>query len=298
MDRVRSACSFVSNSRIADVAVAIVALILTINVGAIYGPPHVRPFFEGDPTISYPKVASETVDFAQLCIFSALLPTLTAVIVPLAIRAHVGWNKPIKPVTDAWLSFSTIITAGSITAFITTYLKRYAGRPRPNFFALCQYEPFIEATQTYGVPHHFGSLSNCTGSEFEVLQAHLSFPSGHSSWSFCGLGYVSLLFWYTLRSAPSATRRPKSIETFVCAFPLFCAALIAASRTRDNYHHFADVLTGAVLGAAVTISVFWTFYPAPVAPVKKDDRLLDAESHHAPLKSGSTRYSADRDAEV
>lgn len=43
-----------------------------------------------------------------------------------------------------------------------------------------------------------------------MYYARASFPSGHSSWSFCGLGFVALLFWYTVRCGPVTRPRVRS----------------------------------------------------------------------------------------
>lgn len=246
--------------RIIDCVVSVVMLIFAALVGTLYATPFERPFFEGDDSISFPVVAHETVPFHMLLVYAILIPALCVIAIPLIVRWHIGFSETIRPVTDVVLAVVGLATTGGLTAFCTTFIKQYVGRPRPNFFALCGY-PYNSVTHTYGTPHLLGSYSSCTKSEADIIHAHTSFPSGHSSWSFAGLGYVSLLLWFTMRSGPAG--RPRWAEVLLAAFPLFCASLIACSRTRDNYHHYADVLCGSVLGAVIALAVFWTMYPSP-----------------------------------
>uniref|UniRef100_A0A0D9YDI2 Phosphatidic acid phosphatase type 2/haloperoxidase domain-containing protein n=1 Tax=Oryza glumipatula TaxID=40148 RepID=A0A0D9YDI2_9ORYZ len=75
----------------------------------------------------------------------------------------------------------------------------------------------------------------CHGKASVIKEGHKSFPSGHTSWSFAGLGFLS---WYL-------------------------AALVAVSRVDDYWHHWQDVLTGGILGLVVSSFCYLQFFPMP-----------------------------------
>lgn len=149
--------------RIIDCVVSVVMLIFAALVGTLYATPFERPFFEGDDSISFPVVAHETVPFHMLLVYAILIPALCVIAIPLIVRWHIGFSETIRPVTDVVLAVVGLATTGGLTAFCTTFIKQYVGRPRPNFFALCGY-PYNSVTHTYGTPHLLGSYSSCTKS--------------------------------------------------------------------------------------------------------------------------------------
>lgn len=73
-----------------------------------------------------------------------------------------------------------------LTLFFTDVVKNAVGRPRPDLIDRCK--P-AEDTPT----HKLVSIEVCTAPHDGVLQdGWRSFPSGHSSFAFAGLGYFSL----------------------------------------------------------------------------------------------------------
>jgi diacylglycerol diphosphate phosphatase/phosphatidate phosphatase len=86
-----------------------------------------------------------------------------------------------------------------------------------------------------------------------------SFPSGHSSFSFSGLGYLAL--WL---AGQCHVYRPRAdlARVLVALAPLLGAALIAISRCEDYRHDVYDVTVGSVLGMAVAHYTYRRYYPA------------------------------------
>lgn len=41
----------------------------------------------------------------------------------------------------------------------------------------------------------------------------------------------------------------KTLKLFLCFIPTFLAAWVAVTRTIDNWHHYADILAGSIIGA-------------------------------------------------
>jgi len=63
-----------------------------------------------------------------------------------------------------------------LTIISTEFIKRISGRPRPNMVEMSGYQPD----------------GTFTGRAADVSQAFQSFPSGHASTAFSGLGYLAL----------------------------------------------------------------------------------------------------------
>lgn len=140
------------------------------------------------------------------------------------------------------------------TSFLTDIFKNAIGRPRPDLIARCK-----PAAST---PHNtLVTIDVCT----EKTNTHLlqdgwrSYPSGHSSFAFAGLGWLSLF----LASQTHCLRpRASHITVMLCLAPLVGAALIAISRLEDYRHDVFDVVSGSVLGAFVAVINWWRYFPS------------------------------------
>ncbi|KAF8696092.1 hypothetical protein HU200_036982 [Digitaria exilis] len=126
-----------------------------------------------------------------------------------------------------------------ITAVITDAIKDGVGRPRPDFFWRC----FPD-----GKPASV------------IKEGHKSFPSGHTSWSFAGLGFLS---WYLAGKIKVFDRRGHVVKLCIVLAPLLLAALVAVSRVDDYWHHWQDVCTGGLLGLTVASICYLQFFPLP-----------------------------------
>jgi diacylglycerol diphosphate phosphatase / phosphatidate phosphatase len=141
-------------------------------------------------------------------------------------------------------------TAVGLTNILTNAIKLYVGYLRPIFYDVCEPDD---------------AYQYCTSGEDNA--ARVSFPSGHSSLAFCGLGlfafYLEHRFglsklhewrldavsgqWWWAQTRPARLERIFSILSFT---PFLLACFIAASRIVDNKHFPADVVGGSVLGAS------------------------------------------------
>lgn len=129
-----------------------------------------------------------------------------------------------------------------------------------------------------------------------------SYPSGHSSFAFSGLGWLALF----LASQTHGIRPRASLTTMLLVLaPLLGAALIAISRLEDYRHDVGDVVTGSALGFAVAYFNWRRYYPSlfahdchePFVPPRSGrsspnggafQRIRDEEEGFA---RGSPRYS-------
>lgn len=85
-----------------------------------------------------------------------------------------------------------------------------------------------------------------------------SFPSGHSSFAFAGLGYLALVF-----AGQMQVFRPHAdlARALVALVPLLGALMIAISRCEDYRHDVYDVTTGSLLGILMALFSYRKYYP-------------------------------------
>ena len=166
-------------------------------------------------------------------------------------------------------SVCALFTSVGFSEGVTCTLKLFVSRHRPNFYALCGFDV---ATKT------------CMAMPLRrVHEAALSFPSGHSSLTFCGMtlimyflhGRLSLV---TPASTISVRKLGISIQVWphksllgvlACVVPLSYAFFVAASRIRDKWHHPSDVIAGTMLGLAAATLGYHAFYPSTLSPLHK-----------------------------
>ncbi|KAF2533667.1 hypothetical protein F2Q70_00031663 [Brassica cretica] len=100
----------------------------------------------------------------------------------------------------------------------------------------------------------------CQGEPGEVKEGHKSFPSGHTSWSFAGLGFLSL---YLSGKIKAFNREGHVTKLCIVFAPLLAACLVGISRVDDYWHHWQDVFAGGLIGLFVTAFCYRQFYPNP-----------------------------------
>jgi diacylglycerol diphosphate phosphatase / phosphatidate phosphatase len=160
----------------------------------------------------------------------------------------------------------TLLVGTSCVAFtgvVTNTIKINVGRPRPNFLALCfgKNDNGERRFDPQGVPL-------CNDNAVGPDEGFKSFPSGHTSWSTSGLGYMA--FWIMGKLPQNGVPHP--LQTAGSMLPLLASALIGASRLQDSWHHPEDVIAGYMLGLLMA----WVFYRRlygmqgmlPVVPVQ------------------------------
>lgn len=133
---------------------------------------------------------------------------------------------------------------------VTNGIKNGVGGFRPDFVARC-WPDGVVTWITAGVPA-------CHPERWrEVSEGRKSFPSGHTSMCFAGLAFVSIYLTARLRVfAPPDPNEASMWKISVSLTPVTLAAYVGISRAQDYWHHWEDVVVGAVIGVA-TASFAW-----------------------------------------
>lgn len=258
--------------------------------------PNHHPFTLTDPSISYPHTTDETVTTAVLAVVALIAP---AVIVVLATLVFIpgsqsqlspdrvtAWRLKIWEWNAGWLGLGLAV-AGAFMA--TEGLKDLYGRPRPDMLARC--DPDLSDVGAYvvgglgtrleGAPRVVSwEICRNRGKEL-VMDGFVSFPSGHSSFAFAGLTYLSLwlcakfaiAFPYLARSPFGQDLRAQKREAIrvqgaappvlmvILAFvPMAVAFFISASRWFDYRHHAFDIIFGSVMGMVFAWGAFHLYH--------------------------------------
>lgn len=192
--------------------------------------------------LSYP-LQDNTVPIWAVPIVAILLP-MAIILVYYFIRRNVY---------DMHHAILGLLFSVLITGVITDAIKDAVGRPRPDFFWRC----FPDGK---GVFHPVTSDVMCTGVKSVIKEGHKSFPSGHTSWSFAGLGFLAL---YLSGKVRVFDRRGHVAKLCIVFLPLLVAALVAVSRVDDYWHHWQDVFAGALIGLTVASFCYLQFFPPP-----------------------------------
>ncbi|XP_038984733.1 lipid phosphate phosphatase 2-like isoform X2 [Phoenix dactylifera] len=149
---------------------------------------------------------------------------------------------------------------------ITDAIKDAVGRPRPDFFWRCFPDGKEVGHYSCDHPSFFLVYDNvttnviCHGEKSVIKEGHKSFPSGHSSCSFAGLGFLA---WYLSGKIQAFDRRGHIAKLCILFLPLLCASLVAISRVDDYWHHWQDVFAGGLLGFVVASFCYLQFFPPP-----------------------------------
>ena len=206
-----------------------------------YVTPYCRSFAWDDPTISYVYKGS-TFPSSSLAVIS-VVPALFFVGVKFARNRD---EPHFLEMCVAWVLTQSVACA--LAMLFVDIPKVFAGRLRPDF---------LSRLQRAGVNSTMIGVDYCSIKDSDVLDGRVSFPSGHSGISFAAV--MTLVQFLVSEIQPF---RHASFPRFLlCIIPLVLPYIVAISRTRDNVHHFADVLTGSLTGIiASVVAVKLHFY--------------------------------------
>lgn len=182
-------------------------MIAAIGGGINSVEPYKRPFSLLDLSISYPKV-EEQITTSTLVVVSLVAPAIiifiiVAVLVPgpratRELRRSTLIKRKLWEWEQGWAGLALSL---AMAFFVTQGMKLLFGKPRPSCIARC--EPDLNNVGDYVVGGYGQPISDrwvlvsaniCTNPDTHLVNdAFKSFPSGHASFSWSGLLYLS--FW-------------------------------------------------------------------------------------------------------
>ncbi|KAF9428660.1 hypothetical protein BGZ94_001581 [Podila epigama] len=272
--RTRALC--ISYSK--DWILAIVVLVAFAAVDRLE--PFHRQFSVHDTTIQHPYAKKETIPIWLCGVLAFIVPGLIISAVAIFQR---------KSYTDLHNGILGLVLTQALVLCVVDSVKIAVGRPRPDFLDRCLNIYDLNAAGTplglLSDPANMLSTSDiCTRQEL-LRDGFKSFPSGHSAFSFGGLGYLSM---YLAGKLHLFDERGHIYKSVVCLAPLVGASLITTSRVFDYRHHWQDVTVGAFIGSVFAVFSYRQYYPSlaaaksgrPFAPRILDELLPTALMPH------------------
>ncbi|KAH7882700.1 phosphatidic acid phosphatase type 2/haloperoxidase [Phlebopus sp. FC_14] len=225
-----------------------------------------RQFSLTDISLRYPFAHKQRVNTHALYLIGGVAPFIAQIIVNL-LTVRSWWDFH-HSTLGLWLSIT-------MTGSITQIVKVTVGRPRPDLISRCQ-PPLGSQDPLFGL----STAAICTQTSKHILEdGWRSFPSGHSSMSFAGLGFLT---FYLAGKLHLFDTRGHASKAWLSLAPLGAAALVAISRTMDYRHHWQDVVTGSALGLTLSYFAYRQYYPdlaSSVAHVPYATRFEEEVQH-------------------
>ena len=198
-----------------DWAVCLLVILAVEGPLNLFVTPHEVFFLEGDYSQMYPFESSTVPNWALVLVMN-LPPFITTVCIILQRKDNVNKRHEIHHAILSWLMACTI-------NFMFCDTVKYAcGRHRPDYFA----------RQAENI------------SVFEQKNAHLSFPSGHSSGSFTSMTFLFL--WICGQTRMFS--RGHFFGLLAAGIPLYFSTWVAVTRVQNYKHNYSDILAGILLG--------------------------------------------------
>ncbi|KAF8803495.1 acid phosphatase/Vanadium-dependent haloperoxidase [Phlegmacium glaucopus] len=237
-----------------------------------------RDFSVTDTSIRHPFAVHERVPNLALYLIAVLSPLIIMALVNF-VTVRSWWDFH-----NGSILYSTGFLGLALTGAVTEVVKLTVGRPRPDLLDRCQLPAGISDP-----PYKLTNSTLCTQTDIAIMRdGFRSFPSGHSSLSFAGLGFLGFYLAGKLHLFDSKGHTGKA---WIAVTPFVGAALVAISRTMDNRHHWHDVLVGSILGTVLAYFSYRQYYPGlaskfshrPYSPriKREDDELLPIHNLHS-----------------
>ncbi|KAL7272117.1 hypothetical protein RUND412_005087 [Rhizina undulata] len=237
--------------------------------------PYNQRFSLENKSLQYPMAVPERIPAKWAAVIAVVFPLVVFIIWTMLIDGRFSHHKPANRSRAGrwtmrerlWQLNCGILGLGLSVAcaiVVTGALKNTTGKPRPDIIDRCQPKPGSHDASVYGL-----SIASeiCTQTDAAIMRdGFKSFPSGHSSTAFSGLGFLSFWLAGKLHLMDS---RGEVWKTILVLIPLLAAALVAVSRIMDARHHPFDIITGSLLGFFVAWASYRQYFPSLNEPWKK-----------------------------
>ncbi|KAF6764843.1 phosphatidic acid phosphatase type 2/haloperoxidase [Ephemerocybe angulata] len=227
-----------------------------------------RVFSLEDTSLRHPYTLHERVPDSWLYIICGVVPLVSLPLINF-FTVRSWWDFH-----NSWLG---LVLGLALTGSITQFVKITVGRPRPDIVARC-----IPPAGAVDPPFELTDWTICTQVDVTILRdGFRSFPSGHSSMSFAGLGFLS---FYLAGKMHLFDKRGHAGKAWLALTPFCAAALVAISRSMDYRHHWHDILVGSVLGVVLSFFAYRQYYPSLSSELSHrpySPRIKDAEEEAA-----------------
>ncbi|KAH8419581.1 hypothetical protein KR222_007105 [Zaprionus bogoriensis] len=220
--------------------------------------PFKRGFFCGDESLGYP-LRESTIGTAVVIGMALGLPTCVIVVVELFKQLPAGNRdaaarekretgcRLVHRLAQLYKQAGYYLFGLAMLTFTTILTKLCIGRLRPHFYAVCQ--PMLPDGSTCHDAQNEGryidsyTCSNANVTDFLFEQLNQSFPSGHAS-----LMMYSMLYLAIYLQAALSTRISKLLKHLLQFLFVMFGWYVSLTRITDYWHHWSDVLAGALLG--------------------------------------------------
>ncbi|KAH8364198.1 hypothetical protein KR084_003515 [Drosophila pseudotakahashii] len=213
--------------------------------------PFRRGFFCGDESLGYPHRDS-TIGHELIIAIALGVPTAVIAVVELFKQLpETGGKKDGCRIGHRlghlYRQAIFYLYGLAMVTFTTMLSKLCIGRLRPHFYAVCQ--PMLpdgsgcQDAQNLGRYIDSFTCSNANMSDFQFKQLNQSFPSGHASMAMYAMLYLAIYL-----QAALSTRVSKLLKHLLQFLFVMFGWYVSLTRITDYYHHWSDVLAGAVLG--------------------------------------------------
>ncbi|RKF55196.1 Diacylglycerol pyrophosphate phosphatase 1 [Erysiphe neolycopersici] len=222
---------------------ALILLIAAYLLIVFFVEPFHRMFYINNLYLQYPHAHVERVSVTWNIFYAGLVPLVILII---WLLAHKSSNHKSN------VTILGFLISIALTVFISDAIKNAVGRPRPDLIARCK--------PALGTPENtLVSYTVCTETDHHTLHdGWRSFPSGHSSFAFSGLGYLALFLAGQFHVFHPNVGLIKSVLAFA---PLLSAAMIAISRCEDYRHDVYDVTCGTIIGICMAYFSYRRYFP-------------------------------------
>lgn len=230
----------------------ILTIVLLVLIGVLTDKAgYKRQFSLTDTSIQHTYAVHERITFGECIVYAGIIPLVLMALIALV------WRRSFW---DLHASVLGLLLSVSLTTVFTQVVKVCVGRPRPDLIDRCQPVEGATNAAVYGL----ATVAICTVQSGHIIDdGFKSFPSGHSSFAWAGLGYFAL---YLSGKMHLFDHRGYTVKAWVAIAPLIGATLIAVSRTMDYRHHATDVIAGSILGALIAFTTYHLYYPSLLSP--------------------------------